>query len=136
MTLRIRKPVIDDVTDHALHDAPVEACGYLAGDGKEIRLAVRMRNADESTEHYSFDPGEQFETVRDLRKRGLMVMAAYHSHPSSPARMSQEDLRLAHDPDISYVIVSLEGGSAMVKSFRLMNGTAEEEKLDITQQSA
>jgi sulfite reductase (ferredoxin) len=35
------------------------------------------------------------------------MLAIYHSHPQTPARMSAEDLKLALTPDVIYVIVSL-----------------------------
>ena len=43
-----------------------------------------------------------------MRKDGERPRAVYHSHPSSPARMSEEDLRLLIDPSFSSVIISLK----------------------------
>ena len=128
--MRIEKSVIETIINHARCDAPIEACGYLAGDGSIVSHAINLRNVDASPEHYSLDPKEQFETIRKLRKENLKVMAVYHSHPCSPARMSDEDIRLAHDPDISYVIVSLDGKET-VKSFRISDVTVIEEELQI-----
>jgi proteasome lid subunit RPN8/RPN11 len=128
--MKVEKSVIETMINHALQHSPIEACGYLAGNGDRVTYAIPLRNVDASEEHYSLDAKEQFETVRDLRKRNLRLMAVYHSHPRSPARMSEEDIRLAYDPDISYVIVSLDG-STTVKSFRLRNSVAEEEILEI-----
>jgi proteasome lid subunit RPN8/RPN11 len=127
--MKIKVNVIRMIIDHAIQDSPVEACGYLAGNGAVITDAVPLRNVDSSTEHYSLDPQEQFTAVRNLRKKNLRVMAVYHSHPDSPARMSEEDIRLAFDPDISYVIVSLDGNTC-VKSFRVKNAIVTEETLD------
>jgi len=47
--------------------------------------------------------------------------------PASEARMSREDLRLAFDCGLSYVIVSLAGKEQDVRSFTIHDGTAEPE---------
>jgi len=130
MALRIQKHVIKEIVAHAEKNAPIEACGYLAGNDDLVTVGVPLCNADESPKHFSFDPKEQFEAVRDLRKRGFKPMAVYHSHPASPARPSQEDIRLAFDPNVSYVIVSLDNGVA-VKSFSLQAGTITEEEITL-----
>jgi proteasome lid subunit RPN8/RPN11 len=122
--------VIEGIIKHALKDAPVEACGYLGGTNGVIRERAPLTNVDNSHEHYAFSPQEQFDTVRAFRTRGIQLKAVYHSHPSTPARPSQEDIRLAFDPDLSYVIVSLHDGIE-IKSFRISNNTVEEETLAI-----
>jgi proteasome lid subunit RPN8/RPN11 len=86
---------------------------------------------DQSRVHFSFDPGEQFATVKKSRNDGLKVLAVYHSHPETPARPSEEDIRLAFDSEISYVIVSLCGEQETVRSFQIHNGQAEPEELTI-----
>jgi hypothetical protein len=40
--------------------------------------------------------------------------------------MSAEDIRLAADPSLSYVIVALASGEPVVKSFRVGQGVREE----------
>lgn len=135
MSITIREDVINSIIYHAEVEKPVEACGYLAGSGEIVTRNIAMTNADGSSEHFSLVPEEQFKAIRQLRKEGLKVMAIYHSHPQSPARMSQEDIRLAYDPDISYVIVSLENG-AVVKSFRITGGNPVEEDIEIIQSTA
>jgi proteasome lid subunit RPN8/RPN11 len=67
--------------------------------------------------------------VREVRKDGLEILANYHSHPETPARPSQEDIRLAFDPNISYMIVSLADNLPDVKSFRIKNGEVEKEEI-------
>src|SRR5512139_4003661 len=102
--LKIMQQVIEDLVAHARKDAPVEACGYLAEKEEIIIEAIPMKNADASPEHFTLDPAEQFAVLRRLRNEGLTVKGVYHSHPATPARPSQEDLRLAYDPGLSYVI--------------------------------
>jgi proteasome lid subunit RPN8/RPN11 len=41
----------------------------------------------------------------------------YHSHPETPARPSEEDLKLFVDPSAAYLIVSLAERLPVVKAF-------------------
>lgn len=127
--LIISQTIINQLFDHALQGLPEEVCGYLAGKGREITLHFPMTNIDHSPDHFSFDPAEQFKVVREVRNAGLEILANYHSHPASPARPSEEDIRLAYDPNISYVIVSLAAEQPDIKSFRISGGVVEIEEL-------
>lgn len=129
--LQISQQIINDLFDHAKSGLPEEVCGYLAGKGREVTKHFRLTNIDHSNEHFSFDPKEQFQVVREVRKLGLEILANYHSHPETPARPSQEDIRLAYDPNISYVIVSLAAELPDIKSFRIQNGEVEKEEIQI-----
>lgn len=129
--LKINRDVWDGIVAHARTEAPIEACGYLGeADGIVVRQ-YPLANADASEEHYSFLPEEQFATVRQMRSAGLKLRAVYHSHPATPARPSEEDIRLAYDPDVSYVIVSLAGEGETVRSFLIRNGDATAEDIEI-----
>lgn len=119
------------LVEHAQKDAPLEACGYLGSSEGTIVAHFPMTNTDRSPEHFQLDPKEQFDTVRQIRKQGLELCGVYHSHPTTPARPSEEDLRLSIDPNLSYVIVSLAEGENSIKSFRVENGRAHTEDLTI-----
>jgi [CysO sulfur-carrier protein]-S-L-cysteine hydrolase len=127
--LRISQQIINDLFEHAQTGLPEEVCGYLAGTGREVTRQFRLTNIDHSNEHFSFDPKEQFQVMREARKAGLEILANYHSHPETPARPSLEDIRLAYDPNISYVIVSLAAEIPDVKSFLIKNGVVEREEI-------
>jgi proteasome lid subunit RPN8/RPN11 len=129
--LVISKAVYDQIIAHANADLPNEACGYLAGTNNEVSVAYELTNVDHSIDHFSFDPAEQFKAVKDARSKDLEIVANYHSHPSSPARPSIEDIRLAYDPTISYVIVSLMAYIPVVKSFKIKDGIVTPEEIVI-----
>ncbi len=129
--MKIPKEIVDAIFEHATTQAPVEACGYLAGkDGRVIRC-YRMTNIDQSEEHFTFDPEEQFRVIKATRKEGIELIGVYHSHPTTPARPSKEDIRLAYDPAIIYVIVSLADSKKTVKSFRINGEEVTTELLEI-----
>ncbi|KJS01882.1 MAG: Mov34/MPN/PAD-1 family protein [Desulfobulbaceae bacterium BRH_c16a] len=129
--MEIERKVYIQIVEEAKAHSPLECCGYLAGVGTTVSRAYPMNNIDQSREHFSFDPAEQFTTVKRIRKENLKVLAVYHSHPETPARPSGEDIRLAFDPDISHVIVSLIGEQPAVRSFQIRNGLVKLEELTI-----
>lgn len=129
--LIIPKKIIEEIIAQAVAGLPEEVCGYLAGNGSEITRQFSLTNIDHSPEHFSFDPAEQFQTLRESRKTGLEILANYHSHPQTPARPSIEDIRLAYDPTISYIIVSLASENPDIKSFKIKNGIVEKEEITI-----
>ncbi|MDD5673882.1 MAG: M67 family metallopeptidase [Chitinivibrionales bacterium] len=128
--LRIKHQVVDALFEQAQKDAPLEACGYLAEKNGVVELHLPLKNIDASKTHFSLDPEEQFKAFRVIRSREMRLKAVYHSHPASPALPSPEDIRLAFDPFLSYVIVSLDK-ECSVKSFRIKAGAATEEAIEI-----
>jgi len=131
--LKIKANVISKIITYAKSQAPIEACGYLAEKEGVIVQQYPMKNVDASPIHYSLDPEEQFKVVKDIHKKGLKLAAVYHSHPTTLAHPSEEDIRLAYDPDLSYVIISLVNGSGTLKSFKIRNHQVKSETIDIIQ---
>jgi len=126
MNITIPQTVIDNMLSHARDLLPNESCGYLAGIDGAVNKLIKMTNIDNLPDHFTFEPREQFEAVKEARNEGLQLISVYHSHPTSPARPSQEDLKLLKDPNIIYVIVSLETDSGDIKAYRISG----EEKMD------
>ena len=129
--MKMLKDILETIYRQAEEEAPLEACGYLAGKDGVVTTHYQMTNVDQSEIHYSFDPQEQFRVIKTVRNSGLEIMAAYHSHPASPARPSEEDIRLAHDSSIIYVIVSLENGKKSCGAFIIKDGLVIPEPLGI-----
>lgn len=129
--MRILRTVIDKMVQHAREECPIEACGYLAERDGVLVEAFRLTNVDASPEHFSFAPAEQFAALRQMRSMGLRIGAVYHSHPTTPARPSAEDIRLANDPALLYVIASIAQGEADVKAFTIRDGVVTAEPLTI-----
>jgi proteasome lid subunit RPN8/RPN11 len=129
--LRIKTADAEAIAAHARAGLPNEACGLLAGtigeDEKTVEAVYFLQNTDQSGEHFSMAPEEQFRAVSDMRKKGLVLLGNFHSHPATPARPSQEDIRLAFDPSLSYVIISLMDPQPVLKSFLIRGGIASEE---------
>ena len=119
MTIKIKKDIYDTLIDHAKQELPIESCGYLAGTDQLITTFYPMTNIDKSHEHFTFDPKEQFQVVKKARNDKLSILSVYHSHPSSPARLSKEDIRLFNAPNMIYIIVSLKEETPDIKAYTL-----------------
>jgi proteasome lid subunit RPN8/RPN11 len=129
--LRIRRSVIEAITDHANKELPNEACGYLASGNDLVCNHYELTNIDKAVDYFSMEPREQFAAVKDMRSRGQVLKAVYHSHPETPARPSVEDIRLAYDPEISFVIISLATAEPQIRSFLVAGGVVAEEPIEI-----
>ena len=133
--MNISKEIIDQLIAQARQDAPNETCGYLLGvsiDGVDtVTENYWMENIDHSPEHFSFAPKDQFAALKYARSKGLRILANWHSHPASPSRPSQEDLRLANDPTIRYAILSLLDGEPKLNSFKIIKGEVVEREVHL-----
>ncbi len=129
--LRVKQEIIDEIVEHGRSEAPLEACGYLAEKDGVVCKCIAMKNIDASPVHYSMDPAQQFGAIRSCRAEGLAIRAVYHSHPETAAHPSAEDIKLAYDPALSYVIVSLEESSPTINSFIIKNDKVSSEQIEI-----
>ena len=142
--MKIPQNIIEELIAQAQKDAPDESCGYLLGsltpnpspkgEGDFEAIVTEnywMENIDHSSEHFSFAPKDQFAALRYAREHGLKILANWHSHPASPSRPSQEDLRLANDPTIRYAILSLLDGEPKLNSFKILNGEVVDKEIHL-----
>jgi proteasome lid subunit RPN8/RPN11 len=122
----IPQAILNGMVAQARDELPNEACGLLAGSGGEVAKQYPLTNIDHSPDHFSLDPKEQFQVLREARAQGWQIIASYHSHPESPARPSEEDIRLAFDPNVIYIILSLqEKENPVIKAFSIRDGKVE-----------
>ena len=126
--LALPQAFIDEMTAHALEDAPNECCGIIAGqDGRAVKL-FRAQNSEASPYRYNVDPGELFRIHRECDENGWEFIVIYHSHTASEAYPSATDVRLAFWPETHYVLVSLmDREKPVVRAFRIEDGRVSEE---------
>jgi proteasome lid subunit RPN8/RPN11 len=130
--LHLDQRTLDGIIAHARGELPFEACGYLAQKDGVVCTFLVMTNTDKAADHFSMDPAEQFAAVKTMRAGGEKLRAVYHSHPETPARPSAEDIRLAFDPQVSHVIISLaDPENVEVKSYRILNGEVFPEPITV-----
>jgi proteasome lid subunit RPN8/RPN11 len=135
MTIKLKNADFEAIAAHARAALPNEACGLIAGnivnDIKTIDKVYLLSNPDNSPEHFSIDPKEQLSAVKDMRALGLVPLGNFHSHPATPARPSEEDIRLSYDPKASYLIVSLAEETPVLKAFGVAGGEVTPQTLEI-----
>jgi proteasome lid subunit RPN8/RPN11 len=134
--IRLKGADFEKIVAHATACLPNEACGLLAGretDGVcQVEQVYLMTNTDASNEHFSIDPREQLAAIRDMRQQGWTLVGNWHSHPETPSRPSEEDIRLAFDSSQRYMILSLESKAALnLNAFRIAGGEYQWEILEL-----
>lgn len=133
--IKLKKSDYEKILAHAKKEAPVEACGLIAGhiegDDKIIEKVYILTNVDHAEEHFTLDPKEQLSAIKDMRASGYDQIGNWHSHPVSPSRPSDEDKRLAFDSTASYMILSLMDNTPVLNSFHIEGDTAVKEELVI-----
>ena len=123
--IRIEANAYDEIASYARKQLPEEACGLIAGTEDEAgnRLVEKvyfLENIDHAIDHFTLDPREQMDAIKDMRKQGLKPLGNWHSHPESPSRPSEEDIKLAYDSKASYFILSLMADNAVLNSFHII----------------
>ena len=122
--IRISRTEFDRMLGHARREAPLEACGLVAGrtldgDVREVVRVMPLPNAERSPVHFTIAPQAQLAALKAIRAEGLELLGNWHSHPATAARPSHEDRRHAYDPRASYLILSLAGTLPVLRSFRV-----------------
>ena len=114
---------------HAYDGLPDEACGLIAGPPGTDRATAfyPCRNAAASSRVYTIDPTDHLHADRDAERRGLEINGVVHSHTHTEAYPSPTDVAQAPDPAWQYVIVSLKRDAAVLRSYRIVEGTVTEE---------
>ena len=145
MALKIPTNVYDQLRQQGEATYPHECCGVLVGEfdeagDKAVKAAVPCGNTrtDSLANRYRISPSELVRIQREAMLAGLDIVGFYHSHPDHPARWSATDLAEAHWTGCSYVITSVERGSAVLtNSFLLLDQDEakhfEDEPLEVIQ---
>jgi len=135
ITVRLKQIDFEAIVAHAKNGLPNEACGLIAGklegEIKTIEKVYLLSNPDKSPEHFSIDPREQLRAVKDMRANGFVPLGNFHSHPATPARLSEEDIRLAYDSKASYLILTLADEPPVIKAFGVVGGEVSPQELEV-----
>lgn len=130
--LILRRELFEGILRHGLKELPNEACGILAGKDEEVAKIYEMINIDRSPESFFMDSKEQLKVMKDIRNSGLEMVGIYHSHVASEAYPSNEDVKLAFYPEVSYAIITIKDKKhPCLRSFKIREGQIEEEEVKI-----
>jgi proteasome lid subunit RPN8/RPN11 len=133
--LKLSQSEYASLRQHGEETYPHECCGVLLGrfgdDGlKTVSRIARCGNtrADSPHNRYHIDPKELIRIQREGRERAEDIVGFYHSHPDHPAQWSATDLAEAHWFGCSYVITSVEKGTATLTNSFELTGSEESDK--------
>ena len=134
MQIKLAQSDFDTMVEWAKEHLPEESCGLLAGtkdgDVRVVKKVYYLTNIDHTNEHFSMDPKEQLKAIKDMRANGLTPLGNWHSHPETPARPSQEDIRLAYDSTASYLILSLmDAAQPVLHAFTIVDGVPTKDEI-------
>ena len=119
----------DEIVAHAKAGLPNEACGIIAGlNGTAQRFFPAEPDAP-SPYYYRISSEDQIRIMNEIDDAGLDLIGIYHSHVSSPAYPSRTDAEQAFWPDATYLIVSLAGGNAELRGYRIEDMAVTEVQL-------
>ena len=110
--------ILRAIKAHGEATYPEECCGFLLGhaspDGNIITALYQVENAqgEHRERRFLMGPDDYRRADQAARQQQVDVVGTYHSHPDHPAQPSATDLAHATFPGFTYVIVSIQNGSA------------------------
>lgn len=133
--IKLPKMLYEVMWKAAIEGMPEEVCGLLGGvmeNGHKVVMEVYiMENMEHSARHFTMNPKEQIKAVKDMRKKGRLLLGNFHSHPNSPAEPSNEDRKLAYDKGASYFILSLmDVERPVLKAYHIEDEVSVEEVIE------
>jgi proteasome lid subunit RPN8/RPN11 len=138
--ISIAAQLIDQITKAAQEAYPNECCGLLAGMGNldgavsitQVRTSANLAKGS-TQDHFEVDPKVHFDLIRELEGTNEQIIGHYHSHPNHPARPSEEDLKMAFEPKLLWLIVGLDESHIYeVTVHRISNDTMVFQEMPLT----
>src|SRR5512141_635899 len=111
--------------DHVDGQAPLEACGLLAGKNERVEKAILVRNQAQSPARFVMDPYEQLRAFDWIESNGLDLLGIFHSPPAGPATASVTDIAEAAY-EVVHLIWSRRDGRWQARGFWIEDGNATE----------
>jgi proteasome lid subunit RPN8/RPN11 len=131
--LQLSRLAVQQLIAQAYDCYPLEACGLLAGPAGGDRAVAfyPCRNDAASARLYTIDAHDHLRAERDADDHGWEIVGVVHSHTHSEPYPSPTDVAQAPDPAWHYVIVSLKRESPEVRSYRIVDGSIDEEPIAV-----
>jgi [CysO sulfur-carrier protein]-S-L-cysteine hydrolase len=116
---------------HVRQNAPLEACGLLAGKNSRVEMRLGIPNAERSPVRYRMEPMAQLRAFQRYETAGLELLAIYHSHPDGPDHPSPTDTAEAFYPVVQIIWFKLDG-RWKARGFRIEGGKVKEINLELS----
>jgi proteasome lid subunit RPN8/RPN11 len=121
---------MDAMRRYVVAQAPLEACGVLAGKERLVEAILPVRNAAASPVRYQMDPKAQLRAFAQIEDAGQELLAIFHSHPKGSSVPSPTDIKEAAYA-VVYVIWSPVGRRWRARGFWIEAGQAAEVALNV-----
>jgi len=135
VVVRLSQAHLDAMIAHALEDAPIECCGFLATKGGVVASIRRARNKEASPYRFSIDPLETKRAEEAMDSRGEELAGFYHSHTGSEARPSPTDVRMMSTlfgpPYVHFVIGVADRERPVTRVFYIEDSAASEHEWEV-----
>jgi len=115
---------------HVTEQAPLEACGLLAGKKDSVEAVLEVRNAVQSPVRFRMDPQEQYNAFMWIEANELDLVGIYHSHPSGPETASPTDIAEAAY-EVVHIIWSRTGRTWGARGFWIETGQVIEVTIQV-----
>lgn len=115
---------------HVEGNAPLEACGLLAGKNEQVEKVILVRNQAQSPARFVMDPYEQLQAFEWIESHALDLIGIFHSHPAGPETASVTDIAEAAY-EVVHLIWSRTDGKWKARGFWLENRRAIEVLLSV-----
>jgi [CysO sulfur-carrier protein]-S-L-cysteine hydrolase len=115
---------------HVAAQAPLEACGLLAGKQDSVETVLRVRNAERSPVRFRMDAQEQYNAFEWIDANGLDLVGIFHSHPSGPETVSPTDIAQAAY-EVVHIIWSRPKRTWNARGYWIEKGKATEVTLQV-----
>jgi proteasome lid subunit RPN8/RPN11 len=129
-SLTLSKEQLQKMISHVDSQAPLEACGLLAGHNSKVETVLEVTNQAQSEVRYVMDPIEQLNAFEWIESNGLDLIGIFHSHPTGPETVSPTDITQAAYA-VVYIILARVDGLWRVRGFWIKDGAFSEVTLQL-----
>ncbi|AEC50993.1 hypothetical protein PNA2_0076 [Pyrococcus sp. NA2] len=136
MMLKLPKSIVEEIGEKAKH-SDIEICGFIFGikEGETFigKKLTFIRNRLNSSVEFEMEPEEMLIALEEAERKGLEVVAIFHSHVNCPPHPSEKDMKGMRNWRVPWLIVSSRGE---MKAFILSSeDDIKEVKIEITHPS-
>lgn len=116
--MQITAEQLEQITEHAIRDAPNECCGLIAVRDGIVTRVLEAENEAASPLRFEISGKALLTLIDEIEDAGDELGAIYHSHTRSAPYPSQTDINFAAGwPGIEWLIVGTADGPPEVRSY-------------------
>ncbi|CAG0954855.1 desampylase [Anaerolineales bacterium] len=107
--LTLTKQQLQQMIAHVDAQAPLEACGLLAGFDSKVESVIEVTNQAQSAVRFVMEPIGQLKAFEWMESNGLELIGIFHSHPAGPETPSPTDIKEAAYAVVNIILSRVDG---------------------------